>query len=73
MRLMDCLANFGLLPPDFNGLKPWLRKMVNLGGIFDTFGGPMGALGSRLGDFASLDVDEAQQCGGWIFWPIFGC
>ena len=45
MRLMDCLANFGLLPPDFNGVKPWLGKTVNLGGIFDTFGGPMGAPG----------------------------
>ena len=41
MRLMDCLANFGQLPPDFT----LVGKAVNLGGIFDTFGGPMGAPG----------------------------
>ena len=69
MRLMDCLANFGLLPPDFNGVKPWLGKTVNLGGIFVQWR----PLGTWLGDFAFSGVDEAQQCGGWIFWPIFGC
>ena len=31
-----------------------------------------GPLGSRLGDMASWDVDEARGCGWWIFWQILG-
>ena len=43
MRWMDCLANFGPLQPDFNFMKPCQGKMVNLGGVFRTLGGLMGA------------------------------
>ena len=32
----------------------------------------MGAPGVTAGHFASWDVDEAQQCDGWIVWPILG-
>ena len=29
-------------------------------------------MGSRLGDMASWDVDEARGCDGWIVWQILG-
>ena len=32
----------------------------------------MEPLGSRLGEMASWDVDEAQGCSGWIVWQILG-
>ena len=37
--------------------------------FWDSDGGP---LRSRLVDFAFWDVYEAQQCGGWIVWPVLG-
>ena len=63
---MDCLANFGLLQPDLNCVKPCQGKMVDFGDIFCPFGGLMGPLGSQLGDLASSDLDDAQQRSGWI-------
>ena len=69
MRWMDCLANFGLLQPDYNCVKPLLGKMVNFGGVFSILIGVWWEpLGSWLGDLTSWDVDEVQQCGGWITW-----
>ena len=49
MRWMDCLANFGLLQPDYNCVKPLLGKMVNLGGVFHPHWGLMGAPGVLAG------------------------
>ena len=72
MRWMDCLANFGLLQPDYNCVKPLLGKMVNFGGVFSILIGVWWEpLGSWLGDLTSWDVDEVQQCGGWITWITF--
>ena len=71
-RWLDSLANFEPLRFDFNCVKHSQGKTVDLGGVFCPFGGLMGFLGSRLGDMAPWDVDEAQGCGGWIVWKILG-
>ena len=49
-----------------------MRKKVDLGGVFCPFGGLIGALGSRLEEMASWDVNEARGYGGWIVWQILG-
>ena len=56
---MDCLANFGPLQLDLNCVRPCFGKTVDLGGVLRPFGGLMGPLGSRLGDMAPWDVNEA--------------
>ena len=45
----DCLAYFGPLRLDFNCVRPYQGKTVDLGGVFRPFGGLMGAPGVTAG------------------------